>query len=87
MEVYGNYIDGKKDGEWANRHVNDKLNCKGLYKNDMKIGIWEEYYFNGEFRNSDGKLWKIESYVDDIVTRKIFGHQIQKDLADKKKRR
>ncbi|MDF2456658.1 MAG: TonB family protein [Cytophagaceae bacterium] len=37
----GNYINGKKNGEWITYVHPDVIASKGSYVNDKKVGIWE----------------------------------------------
>ncbi|MDW8296057.1 MAG: hypothetical protein RMJ97_04155 [Raineya sp.] len=39
--------DGKKEGTYLRFHPNGNLAEKGTYQNDVKIGLWVEYYPNG----------------------------------------
>lgn len=39
--------DGKKEGTYYRYHPNGNLAEKGVYQNDVKIGLWVEYYPSG----------------------------------------
>lgn len=44
----GNYLNGKKDGEWLEYAAPKILGSKGNYKEDQKRGVWEIYKEQGQ---------------------------------------
>lgn len=40
IKIKGNYINGKKSGEWVEYSQPFSLMTKGYYENDNKIGVW-----------------------------------------------
>jgi antitoxin component YwqK of YwqJK toxin-antitoxin module len=48
--VEGNYNYGKKDGFWTKRYFmsRGKIQSQGNYENDIQVGKWTFYEFNGE---------------------------------------
>lgn len=48
----GEYINGKKEGEWIKWYVRQnhipKIKTQGKYLNDIKVGVWSYYTSNGD---------------------------------------
>lgn len=53
--VITNYINGSKSGNYVKHYQNGKIEEKGQYEYERKIGVWSEY-------NNDGKLKCTSSY-------------------------
>lgn len=55
LEAYvkqkGNYLNGKKDGEWVEYATPKILGSKGNYKEGQKTGVWETYKEQGQVIN------------------------------------
>lgn len=54
-----NYVKGLLDGEATYYEPNGHIKKKGLYKQDLKVGVWE-FYVNGELSESKDLSKKIE---------------------------
>ena len=91
-------MDGKKQGYWEHYNPNNKHRTKGSYVNDVKDGMWVNYYSDGsiwyeeEFKNGDSTKTIIYYYEDDeLESKKVFvNNKYVKDLPlteseDKKK--
>lgn len=63
-EIEGNYLDGKKEGDFKLYFPNGQLEQAGKYSNDKKTGIWEYYYENGgkhqRFEFKDNEIFIID---------------------------
>ena len=91
-------MDGKKQGYWEHYNPNNKHRTKGSYVNDVKDGMWVNYYSDGsiwyeeEFKNGDSTKTIIYYYEnDELESKKVFvNNKYVKDLPlteseDKKK--
>lgn len=48
----GEFVNGKKNGEWIYYHPNGKTASKGQYQNDVHVGQWEYFYDDGSLSSS-----------------------------------
>jgi antitoxin component YwqK of YwqJK toxin-antitoxin module len=46
----GNYLNGKRNGEFVFYYKNGKVKSKGKYLNTYRIGKWEYYYSDGHVK-------------------------------------
>lgn len=60
------FVDGKRDGNFAEYYNTGELREVGKYKNGRRVGNWKEYYKNGKIRkkgryNKGDKvgIWKV----------------------------
>lgn len=61
LKAQGEYMNGKRIGEWSFYHANGKLEQKGKYDKKGKAqGLWKWYY-------ESGHLLKEENYLNDIL--------------------
>lgn len=51
ISEFGNYWNGKREGEWIQYFASGKIHQKSYYRNGNPIGIWEEYFKNGQLKN------------------------------------
>ena len=49
--VIGNYNNGLKDGVWTEFSSGSKLRSRGAYRNDVRIGLWKFYNWEGELEH------------------------------------
>lgn len=61
---HGYFHNGKKDGQYFQYSDNGNLAWEGMYKNDKKVSIWNEYTY-------EGKLNRITFY-DKYENKKII---------------
>lgn len=54
LQSEGEYVNGKKQGEWRYYHSNGKLASKGTFDDDESTGVWEYYFEDGKL-NSTGE--------------------------------
>jgi len=50
-KAYYTYNNGVFNGPCLLRYENGKIKCRGSYKNNKKIGTWEEFYSNGVLKS------------------------------------
>ena len=55
LQSEGEYVGGKKHGDWLNYYSSGKTKSKGRYENDLTVGKWEYYFENGTV-NSVGEF-------------------------------
>ena len=60
----GEFLGGKKSGEWKHNHDNGTLQQIGIYENGEKTGKWKSYHKNGQ-------LSSIIDYKDDKKTGEV----------------
>ena len=75
VDSTGNYMNGKKDGEWIEFNDNREVEIKGTYKDGKKDGLWiwpldygkkEIIYKNNEIVHiyfDDNEIW-IPKHLD-----------------------
>ena len=44
----GNFVNGRRDGEWTYQYQSGKLREKGSFENGVESGVWTNYYENGQ---------------------------------------
>jgi TonB family protein len=83
IQMEGNYVDGKKEGDFAYYFENGKISSFGLMENDEKTGTWELHYINGTIKEkgkyieagfSNGRKqfnYKMDSYFDSTGTQLV----------------
>lgn len=66
------YEDGKKNGDYFEYDMKGNVICKGKFINGKRVGVWEDYYSNGQIRrrynfesNYQDNLIVIERYYED----------------------
>ncbi|HKZ37419.1 MAG TPA: toxin-antitoxin system YwqK family antitoxin [Chryseolinea sp.] len=52
LQYEGEFIGGKKNGNWINYYSSGKISSKGSYSNDELTGVWEYFYEDGTLRSS-----------------------------------
>jgi antitoxin component YwqK of YwqJK toxin-antitoxin module len=61
LRSHGEYLNGKRIGEWVFYHVNEKIEQKGVYDKKGKAqGVWKWFY-------ESGNLLREENYKNNLV--------------------
>lgn len=80
----GNYLNGKRNGDFTFYYDNGEIKNRGEYENNRRTGKWEYYYNNGQLKQV--VLFK-DSYITiDFAVLEYFdsqGHQLIKDGTGK----
>jgi len=60
------FLDGKKEGTYFFFYESGKIKVKGAYKNNVKFGIWTEYYDDEKNRKKKETQYTKDEYVEDF---------------------
>ncbi|MBK0402087.1 energy transducer TonB [Adhaeribacter sp. BT258] len=69
IRIRGNFLNGKKNGEWVEYSEPSIIKSKGNYQKDKKIGVWKTRRENGQV---------IERY--DYTNKKYLNPEIRADI-------
>jgi antitoxin component YwqK of YwqJK toxin-antitoxin module len=93
VELKGNMVKNKNEGEWSYYYSDNTLESRGDFKNDLADGKWEWYFHNGNLKEEGNyaegeREGERQSFNDDgsLYIKRYFKDNVQIDsvMANKK---